>query len=170
MFGSWPGSNSTSMTGPMIWTIFPVLMLPLLFISSPRTAGPQPRDVLRLALPLLEGFGAADDVEQLLRDLLLACLVVLDREDFDHFLGVRGGRFHGGHARAVLARSRLHERAVDLHAYVALDGHGTKLVVEEPDLVDLARKVLLHEEVGQLAGVAVRETIPEAHVVALDRG
>src|SRR5207245_1712593 len=30
----------------------PVLHGTLLFISSPRTAGPQPRDVLRLALPL----------------------------------------------------------------------------------------------------------------------
>src|ERR1700694_5611683 len=129
MLGSWPGSNSTSMTGPMIWTIFPVLMRSP-FMGGLAAGPPNPpharrapgnpgrSSTLRLG-PLLEGFGAADDVEQLLRDLLLACLVVLDREDFDHFLGVRGGRFHGGHARAVLARSRLHERAVDLHAYVA---------------------------------------------------
>src|SRR5262245_51830630 len=98
MAGSWPGSNSTSTTGPMIWTIFPV------FIRSP----------LRLC-SLLERFGAAHDVEQLLGDLFLAGLVVLDREDLDHLLGVRGRGFHGGHPRAVLARGRLHQRAVDLH-------------------------------------------------------
>src|SRR6266571_158510 len=106
-------------------------MPPLPFLGSPRTAGAgsqsrlalrlrlalRPRDVLRLAL-LLERFRAADDVEQLLGDLLLARLVVLDREDLDHFLGVLRRGFYRGHARAVFAGERLHERAEDLDADV----------------------------------------------------
>src|SRR5437867_3059284 len=35
MAGSLPGSNSTSTTGPMTWTIFPVLMPPLLASALP---------------------------------------------------------------------------------------------------------------------------------------
>src|SRR5438445_3554514 len=89
------------------------------FSRSPRAAGPQPRDVLRLALPLLEGFGAADDVEQLLGDLLLARLVVLDGENLDHLLRVLRRRLHRGHPRAVLAREGLHEGTEDLGPYVA---------------------------------------------------
>src|SRR5262249_56731997 len=104
MAGSPPGSNSMSTTGPMTCTIFPMLM---------------PRLLRSACAACLEGFRAADDVEQLLGDLLLARLVVLDRQDVDHLLGVLGGRLHRRHASAVLAGQRLHQSAVDLHAHVA---------------------------------------------------
>src|SRR5260370_5484969 len=99
-----PGSSPASTTGALPCTILPW------FISIP------PR--LRLDR-LSERFGAADDVQELLGDALLAGLVVLDREHADHLLGVLGGRFHRGHARTVLARHRLHQGPVHLGGHVA---------------------------------------------------
>src|SRR6267143_5003341 len=63
---------------------------------------------------LRESFGAPDDVEELLGDLLLPRLVELNGQDLDHLLRVLGRRFHRGHPRPVLARQRLHERPEDL--------------------------------------------------------
>src|ERR1700682_5743614 len=99
MAGSFPGSNSTSTTGPMTWTILPWLMCGSLEL---RFDG------------LAEGFGPADDIQELLRDALLAGFVVLGGQEIDHLARVLGRGFHGGHAGAVLAGRRLHEGAVHL--------------------------------------------------------
>src|SRR5919199_46075 len=64
--------------------------------------------------PLLDqGLCAGHDFHDLLRDLGLACAVHLEREVVDDLAGVLGGVAHGGHARAVLGRGRLEQRAVD---------------------------------------------------------
>src|SRR5262245_33316992 len=109
MAGSRPGSNSTSTTGPMTCTIFPWLMLPVPFFARLGRRGPSPATSSGSPCPLLERLGAAHDIEQLLRDLLLTGFVVLDGQHADHVLGVLGGGFHGRHPRAVLAGQRLHE-------------------------------------------------------------
>src|SRR5262245_37488976 len=98
MAGSLPGSNSTSTTGPITWTILPSLMRML-----PSGLGAR-----------AEGLRAADDVEQLLRDPLLARLVVADRQETDQLLGVLGGGFHGRHPRPVLSGRGFQQRAVEL--------------------------------------------------------
>src|SRR5262249_4131025 len=111
MAGSLPGSNSTSTTGPITWTIRPSLTaLPSdrTWMAAAARRGAAARD-LRLgahAQPL----GPADDVEQLLGDPLLPRLVVADGQGADQLLGVLGRRFHRGHPRPVLARRRLEQR------------------------------------------------------------
>src|SRR5260370_38479408 len=122
MAGSFPGSNSTSTTGPMIWTILPWLIDRVPFCT--RLLGFD---------CLAKGFRPADDVQELLGDALLAGLVVLDGQHMDHLARVLAGRFHGRHARPVFAGRRLHERAVNLDRDVARqeggqDGFGTGLV------------------------------------------
>src|SRR5215475_11818850 len=103
MAGSLPGSNSTSTTGPMTWTILPWLMRRSSWL---RFDG------------LAKRFRSTDDIQELLRDPLLAGLVVLDGQEVDHVAGVLGRGFHGRHAGAVLARHRLHERTVHLRGHV----------------------------------------------------
>src|SRR5512145_1991599 len=98
MAGSLPGSNSTSTTGPITWTILPSLIR---WLPSGLGAG-------------AERFRPADDVEQFLRNPLLARLVVADRELPDQLLGVLGGGFHGRHPRPVLPRRGFQQRVVEL--------------------------------------------------------
>src|SRR5215470_11290381 len=118
MEGSFPGSNSTSTTGPITWTILPWLICGSLELRFHR---------------LTEGFGSAHDVQELLRDALLARLVELDGQHIDHLARVLGGRLHGRHAGTVLPRRRLHERAIHLDGHVARkerseNGLGARLV------------------------------------------
>src|SRR3990167_3976564 len=120
MAGSLPGSNSTSTTGPMTWTMVPWLM-----------TGPFPPS--RYASTDWKGFRPADNVQELLRDALLAGLVVLDGQEIDHLAGVLGRGLHGRHARSVLPGHGLHERPEDLGRHVARqerveDGLGAGLV------------------------------------------
>src|SRR5262245_29441511 len=103
MAGSLPGSNSTSTTGPMTWTILPWLMRRSSWL---RFDG------------LAQGFRPADDIQELLGDALLAGLVVLDGQKIDHVARVLGRRLHRGHAGAVFTCDRLHEGAVHLDGHV----------------------------------------------------
>src|SRR5262245_4175197 len=102
MAGSLPGSNSTSTTGPITWTILPSLMRTL-----PSGLGAH-----------AERLRAADDVEQLLRDPFLARLVVTDSQETDEVLGILGRGFHGRHSGAVLPGRGFEQRAVELGLYV----------------------------------------------------
>src|SRR5262252_1498616 len=106
MEGSFPGSNSTSTTGPITWTILPWLICGSLELRFHR---------------LTEGFGSAHDVQELLRDALLARLVELDGQHIDHLARVLGGRLHGraihldGHvARKERSENGLGARLVDV--------------------------------------------------------
>src|SRR5215468_1155361 len=109
MEGSFPGSNSTSTTGPITWTILPWLICGSLELRFHR---------------LTEGFGSAHDVQELLRDALLTRLVELDGQHIDHLARVLGGRLHGRHAGTVLPRRRLHERAIHLDGHMAREERG----------------------------------------------
>src|SRR5215510_15909677 len=142
MEGSFPGSNSTSTTGPITWTILPWLICGSLELRFHR---------------LTEGFGSAHDVQELLRDALLARLVELDGQHIDHLARVLGGRLHGRHTGTVLARRRLHERAVHLDGHVAReergqDGLGARLVD-----VPLLRLVLVVVVIARLGGAEGEE-------------
>src|SRR3989304_4279495 len=101
--GSWPGSNRTSTTGPITWTMFPLFMIP-----SPPSG----------SWLSLERLGAADDLHQLLGDRGLAGAVHLQREPGDHIHGVVGRRIHRRHPGAVLSRHRLEEDPEDLRLHV----------------------------------------------------
>src|SRR5689334_6497466 len=100
MFGSWPGGNSTSTTGPITWITFPVLTAYLLPCPSTTThfervaltwapdrpqRVPTPGGVRKRvswsatgpARILFQCFGSADDVHQFLRNRRLPRLVVI---------------------------------------------------------------------------------------------
>src|SRR5262249_61625743 len=109
MEGSVPGSNSTSTTGPITWTILPWLICGSLELRFHR---------------LTEGFGAAHDVQELLRDALLTRLVELDGQHIDHLARVLGSGFHSRHAGAIFSRCRLHERAVHLDGHMPREERG----------------------------------------------
>src|SRR5713226_166626 len=133
MAGSLPTSNSTSTTGPMTWTILPWLISRFLSVLAIYSAlGSKCTRALRFnGLP--ESFSAADDIQELLGDALLAGLVVLNGQQIDHLARVLRRGLHRRHARAVLAGRGLHERAVDLGRHVARqergeDGLGAGLV------------------------------------------
>ena len=68
-----------------------------------------------------ERLGAGDDFHDLLGDVRLALAVELQRQVVDDLRRVLGGVAHGGHARAVLGRGRLQQRAVDRDLHVV--GH-----------------------------------------------
>src|SRR6266478_324628 len=198
MAGSFPGSNSTSTTGPMIWTILPWLIEQVPFCT--RLLGFD---------CLAKRFRPADDIQELLRDALLTGLVVLDGQQMDHLARVFAGRFHGRHPRPVLAGRRLHERSIDLDRDVArqergqdglgtrlveifllgprviaaaldldgqelladrmLDGDRAELVVHEMHFVHVSGEVVLHEPAGQLLRVRVGQPVEDAQHLALDR-
>src|ERR1700752_3501183 len=82
-----PSGNSTSTTGPTTWTTLP------LFIPAPGFEGTRSPS---LGL-------AAGDVEQLLRDVALAQLVVVERQVLDQAVRGVGRVLHRHHARALLA-------------------------------------------------------------------
>ena len=60
-----------------------------------------------------ERLGAGDDFHDLLRDVRLALAVHLQGVRLDELARVLGGVAHRGHARAVLGRGRLEQRAED---------------------------------------------------------
>src|ERR1700675_1173354 len=61
--------------------------------------------------------GAADNFDDLLGDRRLAHFVHVQGKGFDHFAGVLGGGFHGGHARGVVGSGRFQHGA----EYLGLD-------------------------------------------------
>ena len=88
-------SNSTSTTGPMIWTTrptFSVAMAPLAASCCCRSFMPSPR--------------SRHHLDDLLGDGGLAYLVHVQGETIDHLARVLGGGVHGRHARAVLGGLR----------------------------------------------------------------
>ena len=62
--------------------------------------------------------GAADDLDDLFRDLRLAGAVHDERQGIDHVSRIVGGRIHGGHAGRMLGGHRLQQRAENLDTYV----------------------------------------------------
>ncbi len=86
--------------------------------------------MFKFSLSAAQGLGAADDLEDLLRDLRLPHPVHLQRQAVDHVAGVLGGAAHRRHPGAVLRRRGLEQRPV----------HGK---------VD----VLLEEELERLLGI-----------------
>src|SRR5262249_19837887 len=114
--GRW-SSNCTSTTAPMTWVILPtalgVVAMVVLVTNSERLC-------------------AGDDLDQLLGDHRLARAVHAQLLLPDHLAGVAGGIIHRGHARALLGRGVLQERAERLHRNVARQQLG-----EDIDLVGL---------------------------------
>src|SRR5262249_19194776 len=107
MTGIWPSGNSTSTAGPATWITLPSVMMFLL-------AGLSPRCRLKPAPQLLQSGGAADDLDNLAGDAGLADAVHIQRQPVDHIRGVVGGRIHRRHARGMLRRGRLQQRAIKL--------------------------------------------------------
>merc|ERR1711969_403985 len=100
-----PRGNSTSTTGPMMRTTRPSADP----VSAP--VGEVTAAVIVVgSLPLWvdrsvgQSAGAADDLADLLGDLRLAELVGLTGQRRGQFLGVVGGRLHGGASRRRLGR------------------------------------------------------------------
>src|SRR6266478_7668216 len=87
MGGREPSENSTSMTAPNTWVIFPM------FIKRfpPFTSS-------------LQGFRRTDDLHQLTCNRSLTCTVHLQGQCSHHLRCVRRRGIHGRHACAVLAR------------------------------------------------------------------
>src|SRR5436305_14743743 len=103
-------SNSTSTTGPMTWTILPLLT------ALPPGAFPV---IGSFIFPCLtERHLAADDFEQFLGDIALAQLVVFERQVLDEILGVIGGVFHGDHAGALFAGLGIQQHLIEVDVQV----------------------------------------------------
>src|SRR5262245_36861775 len=141
----WPSGNCTSTTGPNTWRIFPrtwvavvtSIVLGMEFGMRSECSWLCGWRAARLASRSAHGTGAADDVEQLLRDVLLARAVVDLLEPLDHAHGGVGGALHGHAPARVLAGESLQHRAVDHRLEVARDQH-----------VEQRLRVGLHQEVG----------------------
>src|SRR5579863_2276390 len=141
--------NSTSMTAPMIWVIFPSPGVAMVLTSS-----------------RLNRCRAAHDLRKLLRDRGLAGLVVDQLQFADELAGVVGSRAHGDHARRHLGGDVLDRRAIDLrldvaHQQAIEDAGGVRLVdivpvllqpfgVERLDRQQLLRHGLLRHGVDEL--------------------
>src|SRR5690348_3039507 len=95
MAGRWP-SNCTSTTAPMTWVTRPIWLAAVAINLSPSI-----KTFKSVDSTLLEGFGAGDDLDQLLGDHRLTRAVVDQRLLADHFAGVTGGVIHRAHLRAV---------------------------------------------------------------------
>src|ERR1700756_4374364 len=93
MNGSSP-SNCTSITAPITWVTRPTMLLAI------------------AVLPLSNGFGAGDDLDQFLGDVRLARAVVVQRQALDHVARVAGCVVHGGHTRTMLAGGAFQQRAI----------------------------------------------------------
>src|SRR3954471_15461834 len=98
--GSWLGGNSTSTTGPITRTTRPSACP---FCSA-----------IGLTLPSVargrrQRFGAAHDLHDLGRDLVLTRAVGLPRQDLQQLVRVVGGRLHRTPARRVLRRRRFEQ-------------------------------------------------------------
>src|SRR5207344_2367178 len=91
-----PTGNSTSTTGPMIWTTVPTLLMgrPFRF--------------------LFQGRGSRDDLDELFRDARLPRAVVDEGQGVDHVARVLGSGVHRRHLRREESRLRLEDHAVHL--------------------------------------------------------
>ena len=78
-------------------------------------------------LASLERLGARNDFDQFLGDLRLARAVVAQRQRVDDVAGVARRRIHRRHARALLGRLVLEQRAEDLHRDIARQQIGQDL-------------------------------------------
>src|SRR3981081_2795871 len=120
MLGRSSPSNSTSTTGPMTWTTCPFCL------ASVRREPSFDSDFLGFSAvgmcvvglcvvrrSACESVSAADDLQQLGGDGLLAHLVGGQGEITDELVGVVGGVAHGDHACRLLAGQVLQHRLVD---------------------------------------------------------
>src|SRR4051812_7061349 len=124
--------NTASITTPWISSIRPTLRSLSWVVSSSRGVAVLASIVSSLGQRLCAGHYFHD----LLRDLRLALAVHLQCEVLDEVRGVLGRVAHRGHARAVLGRGGLEQRAVDRDLHVR--GHEA--------LEDLLRAgLVLHE-------------------------
>src|SRR5215469_16694578 len=89
-------SNCTSTTAPITWVTRPTMLLAMTL------------------LPLSDGFGAGDDLDQFLGDVRLARAVVVQRQALDHVARVARRVVHRCHARTMFTGSTFQQRAVDL--------------------------------------------------------
>src|SRR3712207_3727610 len=108
--GSVSDSKATSSTGPMTWTILPVVRpaVAVAILLSVRPALLSARQRRR----------AADDLRDLLRDPRLPRAVVGPPEDVEHLPRVVGRVLHRRPPRRLLGGRRLDERTVDGVAHV----------------------------------------------------
>src|SRR5690606_33441992 len=104
MAGRWPSGNSTSTTGPKTCRTLPDTVVDAVAVTSRpvRCFGRRSR----VRRPSGHGVGAADDVEQLLGDALLAGAVVALPELSTHARRGVGRALHRHAARGHLARER----------------------------------------------------------------
>src|SRR6476646_11001664 len=158
--GSWFGGNSTSTTGPITRTTRPSACP---FCSA-------------IGLALLSGrqrLGAAHDLHDLGRDLILTRPVGLARQNLQQIVRVVGRGLHRTPARRVLRRGRLEQRRPDLRDQVL-----RQQVVEDLFGLGLEQVLRAHRRVarsGDLLGCdrqepfmrrALRERRPEVGVRA----
>src|SRR5579864_4083220 len=116
-------SNFTSTTAPMTWVMRPTRLV----MARPYRLG-----VGRES----HGFGAGDDLDQLLGDHGLAGAVIGERLLADHLAGIAGGVVHCGHLRAVERSGVLHQGAENLHRDIARQELGKNVL--------LIRLILVH--------------------------
>src|SRR5689334_18009641 len=90
-------SNCTSMTAPITWVTRPTILLAI------------------ARLPLSDGFRAGDDLDEFFGDVRLPRTVIVQRQTLDHVARVARRIVHCRHARAMLARSALQQRAEHRH-------------------------------------------------------
>src|SRR5215213_10571835 len=109
--------NTASMTTPWISSIRPTLRSPSV-VSWPSRGAVLASISYLLGRRLGQRLRARDDFHDLLRDLRLALAVHLQGEVLDEVGRVLGRVAHRGHARAVLGRRRLEQRAVDRDLHV----------------------------------------------------
>src|SRR3954468_4291013 len=103
--GSWLGGNSTSTTGPITRTTRPSACP---FCSAIGQTLPS------VARGRRQRFGAAHDLHDLGRDLVLTRAVGLPRQDLQQLIRVVGRRLHRAPPRGVLRRRRLEQGRPDL--------------------------------------------------------
>src|SRR3954451_11905549 len=151
MWGSLSGKTA-SMTTPWISSIRPTFLVPVsapagrsVVLASMVFSSPGKRFA---KLGLGQRLGATDDFHDLLRDLGLPRAVHLEREVLDDLAGVLRRAAHRGHARAMLGRGRLQQRAEDRDLHVVgdqplEDDGGIGLVLDERVVAGLAFGTLL---------------------------
>src|SRR4051812_17880733 len=115
--GSWSG-KAASITTPVTCSTRPTLLpfAPLLSAMA-SFSRLQIEGSLHLS-SLSERLGAADDLQDLLRDFRLTRPIHLQGQVADHRLRVLGGVAHRGHPRAQLRGRRLQQRPVDRDRHV----------------------------------------------------
>src|SRR3972149_4905420 len=102
MPGRWPGGNSMSTPGPVIWMTRPTVVGAAIALVWSRSS------VARSERP-----GARRDLDHLTRDVGLADLVIGERQVLDQLLGVLRRILHGHHAGRLLRGRALEDRLVE---------------------------------------------------------